>query len=479
MVGQARRDCRTACAERSTCTAPGARIRTLAYVVSECTTDPQGRDSWKQKLLIRRGNCDPVTVMETAPSTPVLGPNVCGLWGESRYGTLSPLFGAFQRMAVLPDGSGVVFEVTTQFSRFPDRLGELPEGEGIFFVRADGSGLRRLGPALRLPVWFVPPDDPRSPFGSPRRFTGIAFPVSPNGRSIALIDLGPDTAGHEATQLFLLDLRSGRRTQLTQLSRVATFRDPGIRRAAFLDNRTVSFYTGVPEEDMPVKIYRVKTDGSGVPEEIPPFTLTSGARVIAQFGVTGTHPHVVLGFYPDRQPVRTTGATPPQVLELFLVDSKNLLQLTNFGRDDTGLGWSYIARGRVFFTASANPFGENPAEICQVFSMNRFGKDLRQLTNLPSNGRPYSGCWPGGPGRGNACSMSYWNTVVDRVTGIVLFGSSCDPVGGNPVGDQLFAMRPDGSGLRQLTATRGRTIDPDGTVHVEMPGPIAYPVARP
>src|SRR5262245_52833207 len=28
--GQGRRDCRAACAERSTCTAPGARIRTLA-----------------------------------------------------------------------------------------------------------------------------------------------------------------------------------------------------------------------------------------------------------------------------------------------------------------------------------------------------------------------------------------------------------------------------------------------------------------
>ncbi len=54
--GHGRRDCRAACSERSTCTAPGARIRTLAYVVSECTTDPQGRSSLKQKLLIRRGN---------------------------------------------------------------------------------------------------------------------------------------------------------------------------------------------------------------------------------------------------------------------------------------------------------------------------------------------------------------------------------------------------------------------------------------
>jgi hypothetical protein len=35
-------------------------------------------------------------------------------------------------------------------------------------------------------------------------------------------------------------------------------------------------------------------------------------------------------------------------------------------------------------------------------------------------------------------------------------------------------MRPDGSGLRQLTATRGLTVDPDGTVRVEMPGPVAY-----
>jgi hypothetical protein len=89
-VGQARRDCREACAERSTCTAPGARIRTLAYVVSECATDQQGRggSGQKQKLLIRRGNCDPVTVMEVAPSTfPVPKPlGVCRSWGGYRTG---------------------------------------------------------------------------------------------------------------------------------------------------------------------------------------------------------------------------------------------------------------------------------------------------------------------------------------------------------------------------------------------------------
>jgi hypothetical protein len=60
----------------------------------------------------------------------------------------------------------------------------------------------------------------------------------------------------------------------------------------------------------------------------------------------------------------------------------------------------------------------------------------------------------------------------------VLFGSGCDPIGSNPSGYQLFAMRRDGSGLRQVTATRGMTIDPDGTVHLEIPGPFAYSLGR-
>src|SRR5262249_33455284 len=114
---RSRRECRAACAERSNCTAPGARIRTLAYVVNECTTDPQGRDSLKQKLLIRRGNCDPVTVIELGPSTPVFVGSVCRAFGVARSGIALVNVGVFQGMAVLPDGSGVVFDVTKQFSQ--------------------------------------------------------------------------------------------------------------------------------------------------------------------------------------------------------------------------------------------------------------------------------------------------------------------------------------------------------------------------
>jgi hypothetical protein len=168
-------------------------------VVTECSTSPQGLGSWKQKLLVRRGNCDPVTVMETAASTPVPEPGFgfcADFWGGQRDGDLSMHWGVFQRVAVLPDGSGVVFEVTKQFSLYPPLTPEPPRGEGIFFVRADGRGLRRLGPASRFPSLL---------FVGGR--TGTVFSVSPNGRSIAFIDLGPATAGHEAPQVFLLDLR--------------------------------------------------------------------------------------------------------------------------------------------------------------------------------------------------------------------------------------------------------------------------------
>src|SRR5262245_15502449 len=64
--GRARRACREACGERSSCTAPGARIRTLAYVLTECDEDIAHNiyAARRQRLVIRRGNCDPVTVME-------------------------------------------------------------------------------------------------------------------------------------------------------------------------------------------------------------------------------------------------------------------------------------------------------------------------------------------------------------------------------------------------------------------------------
>jgi hypothetical protein len=39
-------------------------------------------------------------------------------------------------------------------------------------------------------------------------------------------------------------------------------------------------------------------------------------------------------------------------------------------------------------------------------------------------------------------------------------------------------MRQDGTGLRQVTAARGRETLPDGTLRVEVVGPFAYPLGR-
>jgi hypothetical protein len=60
------------------------------------------------------------------------------------------------------------------------------------------------------------------------------------------------------------------------------------------------------------------------------------------------------------------------------------------------------------------------------------------------------------------------------VTKAVVFESSCDPLDANPNGGQLFAMRPDGFGLRQLTDAAGIATSPDGSFRVELPGPFAY-----
>src|SRR5262249_28591270 len=157
----------------------------------------------------------------------------------------------------------VVFDVTKQFSTIA--FTPEPPKEGIFFVRADGSGLRQLGPPSRVPA-----------------FGQLRWPASPDGRSIAFIDLGPSTAGYDAPQVVLLDLRSGRRRQLTHQTRVAMFEngDPGIWLPTFLDSRTIGFVAGSTGSPT-FAAFQVKTDGRSEPTEIPPITPASGARIVS------------------------------------------------------------------------------------------------------------------------------------------------------------------------------------------------------
>ena len=123
---------------------------------------------------------------------------------------------------------------------------------------------------------------------------------------------------------------------------------------------------------------------------------------------------------------------------------------------------------RAFFVASADPFGTNPTNTCQLFSIDTLGRRLRQLTDFATLGPSQLGCSPNTLGVG--CNIQFPG-YQDPVTRTVLFSSSCRP--GVPglfnVGNELFAMRPNGSGLRQLTHTRGRV--PGAQV---VPGPWAY-----
>lgn len=168
-------------------------------------------------------------------------------------------------------------------------------------------------------------------------------------------------------------------------------------------------------------------------------------------------------------PGKAVNPVPPAFnrTELFLFDGRNVLQLTNFKRSDT-FAQTYRAPGRVLFTASANPFGTNPDETCQVFSMSALGGGIHQLTRFHGGGG--TGCFI--DFSGDSCGIL--GAVLDPVTKAVGLWSNCGAPGQNPSGHQMFFMRPDGSGLRQVSQTRGRVVEPDGTLMVELPGPAGY-----
>src|SRR4029434_9978290 len=127
--------------------------------------------------------------MELGPTEPVPDPRgLCAAFGRERWGSASVAMFPLQRLGVSPDGSGVVFEVNDEVSiAAPSSLSS--EQKGRFFVRADGSGRRRLGPASRDRSFTIGPYFDISPdFWN---LWVISPPVlfSPNGRQIAFTDL--------------------------------------------------------------------------------------------------------------------------------------------------------------------------------------------------------------------------------------------------------------------------------------------------
>jgi hypothetical protein len=458
--------------------APGALSGTLAYVTTECREDARGIGG-SQALHIRRGESEPVTVVEHQVPEPVPDPfgGLCSQLGELiRYAPGNGLFAAAQRLGVSPDGSAVVFEITDDFSVFAPNKLVAPDQEGFFFVRSDGRGLRRLGPASRDPDFgFVL--DPSQPFGFrvSGPFLNLAF--SPDGHTVAYTDRGPGPTGEDVPQIVTLDVATGQRTQLTHLPR-ATPPDPVFVPTGFpffLDDETIVFRTFAnpdglnPQGDF-IRL-TVKIDEPHLLKvfQVPLPVVLPGSEVVPLFAITGAQLDSAT-FSLDGPPMNHIPSLEDRIQEVFGRDGENLLQLTNFARVDTFDQFASVDGQRVFFTASADPLGTNPSENCQLFSIDRLGTDLRQLTSFREAEHSARGCTNLGPPPG--CNVS--NVWQDTVTQTVVFHSGCDPFGTKGVGE-IFAMGPDGTGLRQLT--RGSVSEADGTVVVLGPGPFVYQAA--
>jgi hypothetical protein len=455
---------------------PPSELGTLAYVETECRTKEGFFE--RQALRIRQGEREPVTVFETPDVGPLPGIGLlCLLKTAGRFGDGSIAREAFQSVAVSPDGTSVVFEVTDEFSTNPPLPLNLPsEQKGFFWVRADGTGLRWLGPPSRERFFYI------NEGGGVDEFGFIAF--NPSGRTIAFVDKGPDTDGHEADQVATIDVATGRRTQLTRLSPAVPpagypANTPTVFVSLFSDERTVAFSScanpdGMNPEGNFVQM-TIKTDGSGLDVPLPIPIALPGGVIEEQFVITGDKPQAFGVVVPGKPTNDPPLQGIPGIREIFVVDEgKNVLQLTNFRRQDTLTALVDVDRDTVFFEASADPFGENPSRNCQLFSIDRLGANLRQLTDFHETEHSVLGCLSGGLGLGCALYIGAPFGRQDPWSRTLIFYSNCDPLRTNPNGAQVFAIQPDGSGLRQLTDSRGLVREADGTYSGELPGPWAY-----
>jgi len=448
--------------------ASASELGTLAYVETECRGTTEGFFE-RQALRIRQGDREPVTVFAT-PEVSLPGRGyLCPVLNQGRAGQLAVAREAFQAVAVSADGVSVIFEVTDEFSVLPPLpLNLPPEQKGIFWVRADGTGLRRLGPPSRQRSFYVAQN-----FGV-YEWPGLNF--SPSGRTIAFVDKGPDADGLETDQVVTIDVATGTRTQVTRLPHT----DPvppyccSVAYPHFIDEQTIIFNSSAnPDGLNPEGAYRpmtIKTDGSHLEVPLPIPIALPGSMLDPRFVITGDRPQALTVLLPG-EPVNPVVGVPPEIYEVFVIDEgKNVLQLTNFHRSETWSSLLDVDQEHVYFNASADPLGSNPSENCQLFSIERTGAGLRQLTDFREIEHSLAGCRFNALGRGCALILG----TQDPRSRTLLVYSNCDPLGTNPNGGQIFAMQPDGTGLRQLTDSRGLVIESDGTVVDELPGKWAY-----
>jgi hypothetical protein len=320
---------------------PPGELGTLAYVETECRGTAKAFVE-QQRLRIRQGDREPVTVFET-PEVSVPGKGyLCPFLVGARFGDGSITREPFQSVVVSPDGSVVVFEVTDDFSSNPPLPLHLsPDQKGFFWVRADGTGLRSLGPPSRQRSFYVG--------AGGGVFDVSRWRFSPSGRTIAFVDRGPDADGHEADQVVTIDVATGKRTQVTQLPpavppagypldapTVITYLNPVV----FVDDRTIAFSTSANPDGLNPEgaflLMTIKTDGSDLEVPLPIPIALPGSQIELRFIITGDRPQGLNVVMPGEPSNPEVSPGLPGIREVFVIDEdRNALQLTNFRRKDT------------------------------------------------------------------------------------------------------------------------------------------------
>ena len=468
-TGLSARACRDRCRAVTGCRAGGARIRTLATVVSTCQVR-EGQWTSTSRLEIKRGDCAPTTVLELASGSvpdataPDTTQSICESYGLHRDGAAAVTVIPFQRLGVSPDGRTVLFELNSHVAEptIPAPPFAVSE-EGIFAVHADGS-VRKVTSVSREKSYRYYNDER---FGS-YVAVGAVFSFSPNSRFAAFSDRGPGEDGSDAAQVIVLDLETDERTQVTRFNRPPEENTRGSNVTAFfLDDETLAVFSWAKEA-----YFLVARDGTSI-TRIPSIQYdVGGGTIAATFALAGPAGATTSLPFPNRF---TELPVKGPVIELFAYARPDrLLQLTSFGRGDTLAGPSLTTGDHVFFLASTNALGRNPLNACQLFSIDRLGGRMRQLTTFDPGVPSTYGCQGGA--LPPECRVSLTSAPqFDVKTGTLVFDATCDPSGLRPVSGQVFAMRGDGSGLRQLTSYRGtQGTAADGTLTVELPGPIEY-----
>jgi hypothetical protein len=401
----------------------GKGFGTLAYVVSTCRVVGRSQIG-AQELRIHRAGCDSITVLRLANPEPVADPfGLCTIVGENHLGTASPIAGAFQRLGVTPDGKGVVFEINNAFELL-EHTPLAPEQQGFFYVRADGTGLRRLGPPSRDPTYRIYVSG-----GRPSAEVQTRVAISEDGRWAVFSDRAPGADGVETEQLFAIDLVTGERRQVTNLTAGEPPR-PGRRIIgyfAFQEGRPIVF---VLETGRQAQAKKIRVDGTGLRDLSDPSGLSSNGenRVSLTFRRSGLR-YGLVGITSLVPPVNAD-ALPDfgTRVDLYsLLADGNLIQLTNFGFGDTNpLG---LAPRDIVFMASADPLGKNPFHNCQLFRISPLGLGFRQATHFGQGRRSEEGCQIGPlPG----CGIRELNGWDSDTAAALTFYYDCDPIGTDP-----------------------------------------------